>query len=664
MVFSLFNTFKMMAPSITAWKKNVQLLAHEFEIEAKIPDDFFGVMSENGCVWGCNAKPDLTWALFTAALELAKSDSPDNRDKFAKLFDAHIDAFEQGPWIVTLWLSWVRPNRFLGLQLAFRKLLKRNEFLGEGFAGVARQLLKEEPNGKQYLRLCDECQRALETSSAKAKSFPELNFEAQLQTYDWLRTRFGDSDGGSEKASAPNGIRCWIYTCTSFYKEDFEKGIMTLGLAYSGDLSVCNSEDEIFRRYNYPQGTHACWEFSHEMKIGDVIFAWNGNDGIFGRGIVRSDYEYHRNHNGENFGWRYHGRKVEWTHKFEEAAIVQGENFGFSILNEITNNADLLEKIQALFDENEASQNEIEEAEIVGEEEVEEVETANLEPYTKEDFLAEVFVSEADYERLARLLETKKNLILQGAPGVGKTFLAKRLAYALMGVKDASRVSLVQFHQSYSYEDFVMGYRPCEAGFELRTGAFYDFCKSAEGDPGNAYFFIIDEINRGNLSKIFGELFMLIEGDKRGPEYALKLLYSGETFHVPKNLHLIGMMNTADRSLALLDYALRRRFVFFELRPAFDSPKFNEYAGGIGNEKFRRLVRAVVELNKRISADPDLGAGFQIGHSFLCNLSGTVTDAELEAIVEFELVPLLGEYWFDEKQTAEEASTLLRRALD
>jgi 5-methylcytosine-specific restriction protein B len=131
------------------------------------------------------------------------------------------------------------------------------------------------------------------------------------------------------------------------------------------------------------------------------------------------------------------------------------------------------------------------------------------------------------------LLRTKKNIILQGAPGVGKTYAAKRLAYSIMGVKDVERVMMVQFHQSYSYEDFIMGFRPSATGFELKKGAFYNFCKKAEIDSDNEYFFIIDEINRGNLSKIFGELFMLIENDKRGN--ALQLLYSDEKFAVPKN---------------------------------------------------------------------------------------------------------------------------------
>ena len=172
---------------------------------------------------------------------------------------------------------------------------------------------------------------------------------------------------------------------------------------------------------------------------------------------------------------------------------------------------------------------------------------------------------------------------MQGAPGVGKTFAAKRLAYSMMGVKDPNRVMMVQFHQSYSYEDFIEGFRPAATGFELKKGPFYNFCKKAEDDLENDYYFIIDEINRGNLSKIFGELFMLVENDKRG--ISLQLLYSGDKFSVPENVYIIGMMNTADRSLAMLDYALRRRFAFFEFSPAFQTNGFRKYRQEKNNKK-------------------------------------------------------------------------------
>ena len=260
------------------------------------------------------------------------------------------------------------------------------------------------------------------------------------------------------------------------------------------------------------------------------------------------------------------------------------------------------------------------------------------------------------------LLKAKKNIILQGAPGVGKTFVAKRLAYSMMGVKDVSRVKLVQFHQSYSYEDFIEGYRPSGAGFELVKGAFYSFCKKAADDEENDYFFIIDEINRGNLSKIFGELFMLIENDKRGNE--LQLLYSRELFSVPANVHIIGMMNTADRSLAMLDYALRRRFAFVELRPAFESDGFRDYCAGLDNPRFEALVREVESLNRAIAEDESLGEGFCIGHSYFCNMEAdSCTDAALASIVDYELIPMLKEYWFDEPGKVREWADRLRRSL-
>ena len=196
----------------------------------------------------------------------------------------------------------------------------------------------------------------------------------------------------------------------------------------------------------------------------------------------------------------------------------------------------------------------------------------------------------------------------------------------------------------------------------MKKGAFYNFCKKAEEDTDNDYFFIIDEINRGNISRIFGELFMLIESDKRGME--LRLLYSDEKFSVPKNVHIIGMMNTADRSLAMLDYALRRRFAFVELKPGFSTDGFREYRMRLDNEKFNKLINCVEELNKAISTDESLGEGFCIGHSYFCNLTEKdITDSRLSEIVEFELIPLLKEYWFDEPTKVRDWSEKLRSAV-
>lgn len=279
--------------------------------------------------------------------------------------------------------------------------------------------------------------------------------------------------------------------------------------------------------------------------------------------------------------------------------------------------------------------------------------------YTETNFLKEVFVTEDDFLILKNLLLRKKNLILQGAPGVGKTFAAKRLAYALMGEKDDDRVMQVQFHQNYSYEDFVMGYKPNEdGGFELKNGIFYRFCKRAAADREHKYFFIIDEINRGNLSKIFGELLMLIENDYR--DKPIQLSYRDELFAVPDNLYIIGMMNTADRSLAMIDYALRRRFSFFEMKPGFETQAFRNHISKYASHKVESLIKGIIDLNKIIEDDDSLGSGFCIGHSYLCDLDKGYS---LASRVEYDIIPMLREYWFDNDSKFNQEAQKLRDAI-
>ena len=280
-------------------------------------------------------------------------------------------------------------------------------------------------------------------------------------------------------------------------------------------------------------------------------------------------------------------------------------------------------------------------------------------PYGDDDFLQEVYMEKKDYEQLKGLLLRKKNLILQGAPGVGKTFAAKRLAYAIMGEENYDRIKIVQFHQNYSYEDFVLGYKPNEkGGFELKEGIFYQFCKKAAMDKDNQYFFIIDEINRGNLSKIFGELLMMIEKEYRNT--SIQMSYADRRFAVPSNVYLIGMMNTADRSLAMIDYALRRRFSFYEMKPAFKTPAFNYYIEEQDDLHLNNLVKALIALNQVIADDDSLGTGFCIGHSYLCDLGD---DYDLESIVEYDIIPMLREYWFDNDERFNSEVQKLRSAI-
>ncbi|MBQ5988266.1 MAG: AAA family ATPase [Oscillospiraceae bacterium] len=281
----------------------------------------------------------------------------------------------------------------------------------------------------------------------------------------------------------------------------------------------------------------------------------------------------------------------------------------------------------------------------------------------KYEFLKDVFMSEDQYESLKNNLLHKQNIILQGAPGVGKTFSATRLAYSIMGEKDKDRIKVVQFHQNYSYEDFVLGYKPCGTSFELKEGVFYEFCKKAEKDHDREYFFIIDEINRGNMSKIFGELLMLIEKDYRGCNNKIDLAYTNESgigkdFFVPKNLYIIGMMNTADRSLAMIDYALRRRFSFFDVEPGFKTEQFKEYQKKLNNDTFNKVIEVICKLNEKICEDKSLGEGFCIGHSYFCNYNvpeqgevstETIIEKRVRNAVTYDILPMLKEYWFDNK---------------
>ena len=448
--------------------------------------------------------------------------------------------------------------------------------------------------------------------------------------------------------------RYWIYSPghnAAKWEECTQNDVMLIGWGEIGDLSNYTSKAEIKAAMQetyddsktYRNAAHATWQFAYEMKPGDIVFAKQGMHKIVGRGVVDSDYKFKDNaDDGYN-----NVRAVKWTN------IGEWEHPGqaaMKTLTDITQYTKYVEELNALFDTDE------------DDDDIPEVETT-LDNYDKEDFLKDVYISADSYTTLVGLMTRKRNVILLGAPGVGKTFAAKRLAYSMMGVMDSSRVQSVQFHQSYTYEDFIEGFRPSVTGtgFEIKKGVFYNFCMKAENDSENDYFFIIDEINRGNLSKIFGELFTLIEADKRGKR-KMELLYSSDKFSVPKNVYIIGMMNTADRSLAMIDYALRRRFAFFEMKPAFESEGFREYQYGLENDKFNKLIDCVISLNQKIADDDSLGEGFCIGHSYFCDIE-EIKENTLTDIVEFEIIPLLKEYWFDEPSKVKEWSDRLRSAV-
>ena len=442
-------------------------------------------------------------------------------------------------------------------------------------------------------------------------------------------------------------LHYWMYTVfdDTSWMECQQKEIMVLGMDDIGDYSQYDSKESLRQELisTYDNSTSRknqalmAWNFANKLAINDVVFAKRSNT-LVGKGIVTGDYIF------DDSRQEYKNiRTVKWLQ------ISEWEHPGKSVakrLTDITPYTDYIEKLITIFTPDELD-------------DVDTQPEVDYPEYSSADFLSDVYMSEQDYETLVNVLKMKKNIILQGAPGVGKTFTAKRLAYSIIGAKNPDRVQMIQFHQSYSYEDFIEGYRPTENGFTIKKGSFYKFCKLAEDDDENDYFFIIDEINRGNLSKIFGEFFMLIEKDKRGIE--LQLLYSDENFSVPPNVYIIGMMNTADRSLAMLDYALRRRFSFFTMKPGFNTIGFQTYQDSLKSDAFKKLISCIKQLNSKIAADISLGEGFCIGHSYFCGLTAkTATVRTLTSIIEYELIPLLKEYWFDEPEKIIDWSDRLR----
>lgn len=665
--FTIFGLFNKSSMTIDNRNKIISTVANLFDIKAPIPTSFDGIPllnNQNATYYYFIDERDeddidTLWGLYESALMYANDSSSKNALILSQYFDLAINKKGNGNSKITMGLYWIAPTHFLNLD-------QRNTWYIYESGKLPNDLVKSLPivedkiPSSKYFEIVEKLGAYLASNQSTLNNFMELSFEAWRYSEEINRQKRAENQQSKNRAKGAaladddiETIHYWIYSPgkgAKIWDECYDNNIMAIGWDAIGDLRAYNSKDEIKQVMNkhydpsrsYIHSACATWEFANEMKPGDIVFAKNGMHLIIGRGIVKSDYIYDpQRKEFKNI------RKVEWTDRGEWECSRQSP---MKTLTDITSFTDYVEQLNLFFDSDM-----LDDAKTL---------ETSYPTYDKARFLDSVYMDEDSYDTLVSLVKSKKNIILQGAPGVGKTFAAKRLAYSMMGVKDPNRVMMVQFHQSYSYEDFIMGFRPSENGFKLKHGVFYEFCKRAEVDSDNDYFFVIDEINRGNLSKIFGELFMLLESDKRG--VALQLLYADEKFSIPENLYIIGMMNTADRSLAMLDYALRRRFAFFNLKPAFESDGFKSYQQSLNNDKFNKLIECIKQLNLAIKSDETLGEGFCIGHSYFCDLDKSETyewEDALSRIVEFELIPLLNEYWFDDVDMVNEWSNNLRSAI-
>ena len=431
----------------------------------------------------------------------------------------------------------------------------------------------------------------------------------------------------------------WVIACgiNSNQWDNFKNNnLIAIGWDNLGDLSKFKSKQEIFdklkdeRSEGDPDPRNdalCCYDFVNSMKVNDLVFVKKGTSKLVAYGKIIGDYKY-----DENLSEYRNIRSVEWINiKENEIDPITGKTL--TNFNKYPETVEKYLKMMANDNNKDLELNE----------------------------LKDTFFSEEFFNNIIDTLKVKKNIILQGPPGTGKTFISKKLAERITGKKE--NIFSIQFHQSYSYEEFVVGYKPnSEGNFALQKGSLIQICEKAKQNENENFVMFIDEINRANISKVFGELLSLIENDKRGPENAVKILYSENdiNFYIPGNLYFICAMNTADRSLKMVDYALRRRFSFFEFKPEFDKPEFKNFLKdkNVNAKTIDRIVNNISKVNQQISDDNfELGDGYCIGHSYFCpkgNSSDSFGDQWYEQIIEYEIKPLINEYYFDKPDQAKE----------
>ena len=613
-----------------------------FALSHDVPEDFNGIpILNNMKSWFVayqNARQDGDVATLWRVFQLGLEEKPLNNREFLKAFDEALFV-KQTNVNLTMGLFWIRPNTFLSLDQNNREYLEI-------------KLPAEGLNAKFYADM---------VKKFKGQSFPEISLQA------WgIGSERAKIIADSKEPYRTEDINFWL---VGAYWSDrdpadqterfLEEGIWENGYInrFIADVQAMQVGDKIAIKAASTQRKGLPFDNKNKTisrmtikAIGTIVA--NHKDGR----TVEVEWEQ----NFQEKDWYFYtNRSMLWHLRFDKDYFLLDLSTKLRDFVWYCKEQDYTWWVKrwGIFEETGVTTND-------------DMESMNP-PYSIEDLVASgVFLPEAELAQILERLQSKKAMILQGPPGVGKTFVARKLAYALMEEVDNNRIEMVQFHQSYSYDDFVRGYRPVEGkagSFALQNGVFYEFCQRAINDPDREYIFIIDEVNRGNLSQIFGELLMLIEADKRDPEFAVHLVYRNSNeprFYIPPNLYLIGLMNVADRSLAMVDYALRRRFVFVNLTPQYESDLYRQWLleRSMQTELVNLIIERLSALNKQIKEDSLLGENYQIGHSFFCpkgdNFAG-LDKSWYQGIVRTEITPLLKEYWFDNPSKADEAERRL-----
>ncbi len=594
--------------SVDNRKKKIVKVLEGFDIDMEAPERYDGVpkiIARNA--WYTDGDEEsniILWNLFSASLQLADLDNAEDSKEFIKLYDKALCIGNVGTSKLTQGLFSFRPRYYLPLNGCVTSWLK-----------VHNIDVPQEIKGDEYLKI-------LHDTRGLGVDFPELSDKAYLE-----RNQQND-DLSPEQDGECVGRRYWQLVANP-------------GICSLSDME--NGSEQTYTLWNKNGNPRRIQKHMLDARPGDLAIGCEATPSKKAVCIC----EISREHDDERIWFKKLHNLVEPV-TFDEMKndsvlkndeFMKNQNGSFFQLTQ-----EEYERIIALSDGDGMRHSE------------------PIAPYTREDFLRDVYVDTADLDDMVGLLHAKGNLILQGSPGTGKTYAAKRLAWLMANGKDDSRIGFVQFHQNTSYDDFIYGYRPTDdGGFAPKAGVFADFCAKAAADSGRPYVFIIDEINRANVSKVFGEALMCIEKDHRDENVILPV--AGKKFQVPANVYIIGMMNTADRSLALIDYALRRRFAFFSMRPRLDDLRFLNDNAITSDSFMKRLVDQVGKLNERICEDPALGPGFTIGHSYFHHDSGEDDATAARRIVRYELKPLLREYWFDDLDTEREWAGKLEDAV-